>query len=201
MPSRRRFLFAALMLVLAAALAGSAILSGRPFRQQTASGTALVGGAFALTDQNGNRVTDRDFAGRYMLVYFGYSSCPDICPAGLQVIAAALDRLGPLGDAITPVFITIDPERDTAAVLRRFAARFHPRLVALTGSVDNIGHAARAFRVSPGHIGGAVTHADVPAHHSTIFYLMGPEGQYIRHFTYTTDAASLADELARAISR
>jgi protein SCO1/2 len=146
-------------------------------------------------------VTDSDFAGRYMLVYFGYSSCPDICPAVLQVMGAALDRLESSGDAIVPVFITVDPERDSAAVLRRFAARYHPRLVALTGTPEDIAQVARAYRVPPGVIGGENTGTGVPAHHSTIIYLMGPDGKFIRHFTYTTDAGWLADELSKSVSR
>src|SRR5690606_5905634 len=96
--------------------------------QVTSIGTAAVGGPFTLTDHTGRRVTDKDFRGKYMLVYFGFTFCPDVCPSGLQVISAALDELGPKADKITPIFITVDPERDTPEQLAQYVSSFHPRL-------------------------------------------------------------------------
>ena len=97
-----------------------------------------VGGPFALTDQAGHARTDRDFRGRLMLVYFGFTFCPDVCPTDLQAIGLALDRLGPDGDQVQPIFITVDPERDTASHLADYVPMFHPRLIGLTGSADAI---------------------------------------------------------------
>src|SRR6187200_3462404 len=91
-------------------------------------GQALVGGPFTLTDHTGKRVTDQDFRGRILLVFFGFTYCPDVCPSALQVVAAAIDKLGPKGQSVTPVLITIDPERDTPAQLAAYVKSFHPRL-------------------------------------------------------------------------
>ena len=111
---------------------------------------ATMGGPFTLTDQNGRRVSDRDFAGKYRLVYFGYTFCPDVCPVDLQVIGAGLRRFEASDPAraarVQPIFITVDPARDTPAVLRQYVAAFHPRLIGLTGSAEEI--AARRARLS-----------------------------------------------------
>ena len=106
-----------------------------------------VGAPFQLTDQNGKLRSDRDFRGQYLLVYFGYSNCPDTCPLTLQYMTEALDKLGSKADRIRPIFITVDPKRDTVPVLKAYASNFHPRLVALTGSVSEIDSVAKAYKV------------------------------------------------------
>ena len=113
----------------------------------TSVGRALVGGPFALTDQDGKRVTDKDFRGRYTLVFFGFTMCPDVCPSALQVMAAALEKLGAKGQQLTPVFMTIDPERDTPGQLAGYVKSFHPRLVGLTGTPADIEAVTKAYRV------------------------------------------------------
>ncbi|HEY7687169.1 MAG TPA: SCO family protein, partial [Dongiaceae bacterium] len=110
------------------------------------SGKALVGGPFTLTDQNGKRVTDQDFRGKYMLVFFGYTYCPDVCPTELQVMTAALDKLGAKADRVTPIFITIDPQRDTAEQVGTYVRNFGPRMVGLTGTQAETDAAAKAYR-------------------------------------------------------
>jgi protein SCO1/2 len=135
-----------------------------------------VGGPFSLTDHRGRRVTDADFKGRWLLVYFGYTYCPDVCPTELQTIATALDDLGENAAAITPVFVTVDPERDTPAVLGEYVKLFDDRLVGLTGTVAEIGDIARRYRVYFGKVvqkGGTGYLMD----HSSFIYLMGPDGQ------------------------
>ncbi len=117
MPRRPILVFAALVLLLAAGIGGYAFMNREQNRQQ-GSGTALVGGPFALVDQDGRRVTEKDFLGKYMLVFFGYTFCPDVCPTELQVMAAALDQMGPAAERIQPVFVSIDPERDTPGVMK-----------------------------------------------------------------------------------
>src|SRR3954469_23392300 len=106
-----------------------------------------IGGPFALTDQNGTRRTDADFRGKLMLVYFGFTYCPDVCPTDLLQMALAVDQLGPAGEMVQPVFITVDPERDTPEHLKHYMPLFHPRFVGLTGDAIAIQAAARAYRV------------------------------------------------------
>src|SRR6185369_5663490 len=112
---------------------------------------ASMGGPFTLTDQNGRRVSDRDFAGKYRLIYFGYTFCPDVCPVDMQVIGAGLRRFeaedGARAARVQPIFISVDPARDTPAVLRQFVAAFHPRMIGLTGSEAEIAQVAREYRI------------------------------------------------------
>ncbi|HUE45091.1 MAG TPA: SCO family protein, partial [Aestuariivirgaceae bacterium] len=111
------------------------------------SGIADVGGPFTLTAHTGERVSDDAFRGKFMLVAFGFTHCPDVCPAELQVMTAALDSMGQAADRVQPLFITIDPERDTAEHLADYMAHFHPRLIGLTGSADEIAAVADAYHV------------------------------------------------------
>ena len=139
----------------------------------------MVGGAFTLTDQHGAQVTDQDFAGRYMLIYFGYTYCPDFCPISLANMTQALDLLPPdQAEQVVPL-ITVDPERDTVEQLAEYAPLFHPRLVALTGTPEE----TRRRRRRTGSISARLAKAvdDYLMDHSTFIYLMGPDGRYVRH--------------------
>jgi protein SCO1/2 len=156
-----------------------------------------VGGPFTLTDQHGKRVADADFRGRFMLVYFGYSFCPDVCPTDLAAMAAAIDRLGPEGDRVQPIFITIDPERDTVERLAEYAPLFHPRLIALTGAREEIAQAARAYRVYYEKAGEA---PDYLMNHSGIVYLMDPDGRFLTHFPQGTPPEEMALKIRSQIS-
>ncbi|MDA7948055.1 MAG: SCO family protein, partial [Hyphomicrobiaceae bacterium] len=122
----------------AVALGFFALSSGPAPKPQVVSGKALIGGPFTLTDHNGRRVTEKDFSGKHILVFFGYTFCPDICPAELQVMSAALDALGGKAKEVTPVFITVDPKRDTVEQMKSYVENFHPSLVGLTGSAEEI---------------------------------------------------------------
>jgi cytochrome oxidase Cu insertion factor (SCO1/SenC/PrrC family) len=200
--SASRPLFIAACLILALLIGGVALTRAPDNTAVLTTGKALVGGPFRLTDQHGKTVSDTDFRGKYMLVVFGYTFCPDVCPAELQVVTAALDALGPKAERIQPVFITIDPERDTVGQLAVYAGNFHPRLVLLTGSSAAIADVAKAYRVYYAKAeGSASAGRDYLMDHSSIIYLMGPDGQFVRHFTYTTDAATLAEQLTQAIAR
>jgi protein SCO1 len=141
-----------------------------------ATGKALVGGPFSLIDHTGKRVTDQDFRGRHMLVFFGYTFCPDICPSGLQVISAALDKLGPAADGLTPLFITIDPERDTPEKLAAYVKSFHPRLLGLTGTPAEVAAVVKAYRVYARKVADEQHPKDYTMDHSSILYVMGPDG-------------------------
>ncbi|MGE0212636.1 MAG: SCO family protein [Parvibaculaceae bacterium] len=191
-----------LVLVFAAAvaltLAGvAATFLFRETGEARTSGKALVGGPFTLTSQNGEKVSDAQFRGHYMLVAFGYTYCPDVCPAELQVMSAALDQLGAKADEIQPIFITIDPERDTVPVLKDYMSHFHSRFVGLTGTPEEIAAAARAYRVYYGKAKDSGT-TDYLMDHSSIIYLMGKDGAFLKHFPYGTDAKALADGIVAA---
>lgn len=142
---------------------------------QVAPGVSL-GGPFTLVDQTGKTVTERDFAGRGMLVYFGFTYCPDVCPTELGTIAAALDAMGPAGERVTPVLISIDPERDTPEALADYVSRFHPRMVGLTGTAEQVAQAARAYRVYYAKVQPRDS-SDYLMDHSSFIYFVGPDGR------------------------
>jgi cytochrome oxidase Cu insertion factor (SCO1/SenC/PrrC family) len=153
-----------------------------------------IGGAFALTDQNGARRTDADFRGKLMLVYFGFTYCPDICPTDLQQMGLALDRLGPAGEMVQPLFVTLDPERDTAEHLKDYMPLFHPRFLGLTGDAAAIEAAARAYRVYYKKV-ERDDKTDYTVDHSAFIYLMGRDGEYLGFFPPGTSAERLADAM------
>jgi protein SCO1/2 len=198
---RGRLLIIILLGFLAGALGGAALLltRGAPAPQVETSGKALIGGPFSLVDQTGKTVTDKDFRGRYMLVFFGFTHCPDVCPAELQVMADALGQLGPKASKIVPVFISLDPERDRPEAVGAYVKNFGTNFVGLTGSPEAIAAAAKAYRVSfskfeykdsNGQSGYSIDH-------STLLYLMDKNGEYITHFSYGTPAAKMAETLRR----
>jgi cytochrome oxidase Cu insertion factor (SCO1/SenC/PrrC family) len=156
-----------------------------------ATGAALIGGAFTLTDQTGKTRTDADFRGKYMLVYFGYTYCPDFCPTELNTIGEALGLLGADAAKVQPIFITVDPARDTVEQMKLYAQSFDPRLVALTGTAEQIAVVAKAYRVYYAKAPGA-SGDDYLMDHSTFIYLMGPDGAYLTHFRYGMSAQDMA---------
>ena len=135
-----------------------------------------LGGPFSLVDQSGKPVTERDYAGRWMLVYFGYSFCPDVCPTELGAMAAALDVLGPAGDAVVPVFISVDPQRDTPEHLADYVSRFHPRMQGLTGTPEQVAEAARRYRVYYAKV-QRPDMTDYLMDHSSFVFLVGPDSK------------------------
>ena len=157
---------------------------------QLPQGIAL-GGPFSLQDHNGQRVTEGAFAGRLGLIYFGFTYCPDVCPTELGLMASALDLLGPDASRVLPVLITIDPARDTAAALADYVSRFHPALIGLTGTEEEIATAARAFRVYYRKIQppGA---SDYLMDHSSFIYLVGPDGKVRQLFRPNTPPETIA---------
>ena len=161
------------------------------------SGKALIGGPFTLVDQHGKTVTDRDFRGRFMLVFFGFTHCPDICPAELQVMSASLDALGPEGAEVVPIFVTLDPERDTPAIMGDYVKNFGARFVGLTGSPDAIAAAAKAYRIAYSKFQEDPAKSDYSIDHSALVYLMGKDGEYVTHFAYGTPAAKMTETLRR----
>ena len=198
---RGRFLTVIVAGFLIGALAGAAalIVTRAPTGPEVATtGTALIGGPFTLVGRDGKIVTDRAFRGKYMLVFFGFTHCPDICPAELQVMAAALDELGRKANDIIPIFITLDPERDTPPVVTGYVMNFSPRFVGLTGSPEQIAEAAKAYRVTYSKFQeeGAKPD-DYTIDHVALVYLMGKNGEYLTHFAYGTPVAKLTETLRR----
>jgi cytochrome oxidase Cu insertion factor (SCO1/SenC/PrrC family) len=142
------------------------------------SGRAPVGGPFELTDQTGHRRTDADFRGKLVVLYFGYTYCPDVCPTELQSISLALEKLGAVAEAVQPLFITVDPERDTPARLADFVSSFHPRLIGLTGSLAEIRKTAIAYKTFFAKQSIA-TPGNYSVDHTAFIYLVGKDGQYL----------------------
>ena len=160
-------------------------------------GKPLIGGPFQLTDHTGKRVTEKDFFGKHTLVFFGYTYCPDVCPAELQVMTAALEQLGDKAEKVTPVFVTIDPKRDTVEQMASYVSHFHKRLVGLTGSHEEIRAAAKAYRVYYAKAKDDGSSAEYLMDHSSIVYLMGPDGNYVAHFSYGTGPDKMAEGIAK----
>lgn len=198
MPRRAIMIFAAAVLLIAAGLAGYALMN-RQLAGPGGSGVALVGGPFSMTNQDGRKVSEKDFLGKHMLLFFGYTYCPDICPTELQVMMAALDSMGPDAEKIQPVFVSVDPERDTPEVLKSYVENFGPRLVGLTGTPEEVAAISKAYRVYYAKAANPAAPDSYLMDHSSIIYLMGPDGGFVKHFTYTTDAAKLAAELKEAL--
>ncbi len=145
-----------------------------------------IGGPFRLIDQDGKPRTDADFRGKLMLVEFGYTFCPDICPLGLTLFAEVLERLGPDADSLQAIFITFDPGRDTPEVLRSYVDHFSPRIVGLTGTEEDIAAVARAYRVYYKAAADRATNPNYLVDHSAFLYLMDREGRFLTHFTHET---------------
>jgi protein SCO1/2 len=185
-----------LLALLAALLAGCQRDPGTP-----PLAGATMGGPFTLSGSNGRRVSDREFAGKYRLVYFGYSFCPDVCPVDLQLVGAGL-RQFEQSDArraaqVQPIFITVDPRRDTPEVLRRYVAAFHPRLIGLSGSEAEIAQVARAHGVYYSHEQPAQPGGEYLVNHSRMIVLYGPQGEPIAIVPHDRGPAAVAAELDR----
>lgn len=200
--SPRRFILVAVL------LAGFVILAAGGFlilalRDSPRGATATVlasaiGGPFRLVDQDGRTVTDADLKGNWLLVYFGYTRCPDACPTALNDIAIALDDLGQKRDAVRPVFITVDPEHDTPEVMKAYVESFDAPILALTGTPAQVAVAAKSYRVyyakhpEPG--------GDYSMDHSSVIYVMNPDGRFTATFTPESTPAQIAERLRKLLS-
>jgi protein SCO1/2 len=198
MPSSPFVRVFAVVALLLAVIAGFLLYTpwGRQIWQSEAN-VVLIGGPFHLIDQNGQARSDSDFRGQYLLVFFGYTNCPDVCPTTLNTLTNAMDKLGSDAARVTPLFITVDPERDTPAVMKAYAANFTPRLVALSGSPDAIAAAAKLYRIYYKKVGQG---ADYSMDHTALLYLMGPDGNYLAHFSPDATADDIAKDLHQRIA-
>jgi protein SCO1/2 len=188
------------VLVLAGAALGLTRWLAPAPQEASAAGEVAIGGPFTLVDQNGQEVTDEKFRGRLMLVYFGYTFCPDVCPLGLTTIAEALDQLPAEDrDQVAPVFITVDPERDTVAVMKDYVGAFSDQLVGLTGNPAAVQDALRAYRVYARKSDAEAADGSYLVDHSTFTYLMDREGRYLAHFGHSTTPEEMAKRLEEAV--
>lgn len=159
-----------------------------------------VGGPFSLTDGDGKPVTDKTWRGKYMLVYFGYTLCPDVCPTTLNAVGEALDKMGPKADRLQPLFITVDPKRDKPEVVKQFAAAFGPKFIGLTGTDAQIAAAAKAYRVYYAEHRTGPGPDDYSMDHSSVLYLMGPDGRFVAPVRADLNAADMAAALLKLTS-
>ncbi len=162
----------------------------------SSTGRADVGGSFELMNHEGRMVSDASFRGKYMLVYFGYTFCPDVCPTTLSTMAEAIEILGYEGRDVIPIFITVDPDRDTPEHLATYVRYFHPRLVALTGTRDQVARAAKAYRIYYARVPEPGNDPDsYLVDHSSLVFLMDREGRYMTHFSHGTEASEMAEKI------
>jgi cytochrome oxidase Cu insertion factor (SCO1/SenC/PrrC family) len=162
-------------------------------------GRGTVGGPFTLTDSSGHQRSDSDFRGKLMIVYFGYTFCPDVCPADLMAITQALDALGPAADGVQPVFITVDPERDSK-VLAEYVRAFHKSLIGLTGSPEEIRKVANAYKAFYAKVPGT-RDGDYAIDHTGVIYLMGRSGEYLGFMPPQTGPEKLTEVLRKYLAK
>ncbi len=195
------------LLLVAALLAAFIILGSAAFlavelhdNRKGVAGSVLgsaIGGSFTLVDQNGKTVTNTALEGKWLLVYFGYTHCPDACPTTLNNIALALRDLGKRSDEVRPVFITIDPERDTPQVMKDYVTAFDAPILALTGTAAEVAQAAKNYRVyyaKHPEAGG-----DYSMDHSSVVYVMDPKGRFTASFTGEDPPAQMAERLKKLL--
>ena len=192
--SSRVFFFVVTLLV--ATLVGT--VTAGYFIWQAKDGDVDVGGPFTLTDQTGRQVTEKTYEGTWQVVFFGYTYCPDICPTNLATVTTALDELGPLAEKVTPIFITIDPKRDTPEQLAGYHEYFHPSFAMLTGTEEQIAKVAREFRVYYAKAQDDSA-SDYLMDHSSITYLLDPNGKYVTHFSHGISPEKMAETLRKQI--
>lgn len=159
-----------------------------------------IGGSFALTDHTGKLRTDAEFRGKLLVIYFGYTHCPDICPTDLMAISLALDLLGRDGETVQPIFISIDPGRDTLAHLADYVAAFHPRLLGLIGAPDQLRKVATAYKAYYAMAENAGS-KDYVIDHTAFIYLVGKDGQYLGFLPPGTTPERLSEVIKRQLSR
>lgn len=190
---------AGFVLAVAGLVVAVLLLGAGAFMWLSGNAGPTVGGPFTLKNGNGQTVTDRTFRGKYMVVYFGYTFCPDVCPTTLTNVAAALGKLGPLADRLTPIFITVDPKRDTPAVMKEYTAAFSNRLVGLTGTPEEIAQAAKEYHVYYAVHRTGPGPDDYSMDHSSVIYVMDPKGRFVAPVRADASGNDLAAELRRLI--
>jgi len=176
-------------------------------KAQTAQDVArdIVTGEFSLIDHQGNAVTDETYRGSWLLIFFGYTHCPDVCPTSLAVVGLVMDELGEDAGKLQPLFITIDPKRDTPEVMAAYVADFHPRIIGLSGSPEQVKAAAYSHRAyyarAPVEEGAEITETEYAMDHSAYLYLMDPQGVYAHVFSPTDSAEEIAASIREFMNK
>ncbi len=160
---------------------------------------ADIGGPFELVDHHGNTVTESSYPGKYLLVFFGYTYCPDVCPTELLVLGQTLDLLAEDAARVQALFISVDPERDMATVLAEYMPNFHPDLIGLTGTPEQVTAAARSYRVFFHKSLKQSEDEDYLVDHTSLVYLMSPEGKFVSHFVFGQEAETVARAIAKVL--
>lgn len=200
-PGIKRILLAIVAVTL---LAGSAFLADyllqlRQSKGVVPPGTELqIGGAFSLVDQTGRAVTEKNFSDRHQLIFFGFTHCPDVCPITLGRVSTILQGLGPLADRLYPLFITVDPQRDTSQRLREYAKSFDPRIIYLTGSDTEIARVMEAWRATRSKC--AVGEHDYTMNHSAVLYLMSPDGKLIKSYGWDQAPETIESSIGKHLT-
>ncbi len=197
MTHMRRALLATFLAVVLLAVLTSVLRPGGPLIER--GGRDLIDGRFSLITQDGTPVTQDSWPGQFLLVYFGFTYCPDVCPTALVNMAMVLDLLEDDAARVQPLFFTVDPERDTPEALEVYVSAFHPRLVGLTGSADAVAQAAAAYQVRYGKVEDP-QFTDYLVDHSSVIYLMDPGGRYVTHFTHETAPERMAEVIGRHLA-
>jgi len=161
---------------------------------------APIGGAFRLVSGNGRIITEKSFPGKYLLIYFGYTSCPDICPTALADIARTMDRLGPRATRVQTLFVTVDPARDTPKLLKKYVAQFSPAIIGLTGSTAEIAQVEKEYHVSVSVPSGQNRTGSREIDHTAALYLMAPDGRFITAFRPDESSTAIAAAIGKIIS-
>ena len=201
------FALIGIMLVALGMIAATAVVAWRQISDAGPAETAdnagftaavKIGGPFTLKSHRGNRVTDATYRGRFLFVYFGYGYCPDICPTELANMAAILDHMGATSEKVQALFVTVDPARDTPKFLAEYVAQFHPKMVGLTGTQQQIADIAKKYRVFY-RKAEDTSASEYLVDHSNFFYLMGPDGKFLSMFRGGTDPAAIAETIAKYV--
>jgi len=192
---------------LAVGLGGMAAWYLTPVPAEQATETAQpetridVGGTFTLVAQDGATVTEKSFPGEYLLVFFGYTFCPDVCPTTLAEVSRTLDLLGDDAGRVRPLFITVDPARDTPQVLADYVGHFHPRILGLSGTPEQTAAVAKAYRVYYAKAPGSADDDSYLMDHSALLYFMAPDGRYITAFSHQTPPEEMAKAIRRSLHK
>ncbi len=183
-------------LVLLCSIAGTSVSSAAQLEVDSD-----LSGPFSLIDNMGKPIKDTEFRGKFMLVFFGYTFCPDVCPTDLQIMARAIDELGEAGDRVQPIFITVDPARDTPKVVAEYARHFHPRLIGLTGTRQQAAAAARNYGVISMKIVNENNPENYSMNHTALTYLLGPDGRFVAAFEHGTDFETLTAGILQHLTK
>lgn len=164
-------------------------------------GRAAISGDFSLVDHTGKQVTDENFRGQWLLAFFGFTHCPDVCPTTLNQVALIMDVLGATVDQVQPLFFTVDPERDTPKAMAEYVSVFHPRIIGLTGTPEQVKQAARNYRIYFAKIAQENAPDGYMMDHSAYLYLMNPEGEFETVFSHDDKAEDIAAKIRSRIDR